>query len=135
MCEKQWSKIMKTIKVRICNNEYLIRGNESEEYVEKIALFVDKKMCSIMRESPQLSVSMAAVLASVNIADDYFKERDQANKQKASMDDIEKKAKEQNSRVKIMEAKMEKLVQANTDLKNTLTDTEEQLNKAKNEFR
>lgn len=126
---------MKTIKVRICNNEYLIKGTESQEYVEKIALFVDKKMSAIMRESPQLSVSMAAVLASVNIADDYFKERDQANKQKASMDDMEKRTKEQNSHVKLMEAKMEKLMQSNNELKATLADTQEQLTKAKNEFR
>lgn len=126
---------MKTIKVRICNNEYLIKGNESQEYIEKIALFVDKKMSAIMRESPQLSVSMAAVLASVNIADDYFKERDQANKQKASMDDMEKRTKEQNSHVKLMEAKMEKLMQSNSELKATLADTQEQLTKAKNEFR
>ena len=88
-----------------------------------------------MRESPQLSVSMAAVLASVNIADDYFKERDQANKQKASMDDMEKRTKEQNSHVKLMEAKMEKLMQSNNELKATLADTQEQLTKAKNEFR
>ncbi|MFA5340695.1 MAG: cell division protein ZapA [Clostridia bacterium] len=126
---------MKTTKIRICNTEYLIKGNESEEYVEKIALFVDKKMSSIMRENPKLSVSMAAVLTAVNISDDYFKERDQANKQKAFMDDIEKKSKEQISRIKMLEAKIEKLSLANTELKETLTQTEEQLKKAQNEFR
>ncbi len=126
---------MKTTKIRICNNEYLIKGNESEEYVEKIALFVDKKMSSIMRENPKLSISMAAVLTAVNVADDYFKERDQANKQKALMDDFEKKSKEQVSRVKMMEAKIEKLTQNNTELKDMLSQTEEQLKKAQNEFR
>jgi cell division protein ZapA len=126
---------MKTTKIRICNNEYLIKGNESEEYIEKIALFVDKKMSAIMRENPKLSVSMAAVLTAVNIADDYFKERDQANKQKAFMDDFERKSKDQVSRMKILEAKVEKLTQSNNELKNTLSETEDQLKKAQNEFR
>ena len=51
------------------------------------------------------------------------------------MDDIEKKSKEQISRVKMLEAKIEKLTQANAELKDTLSQTEEQLKKAQNEFR
>jgi len=126
---------MNTVKIRICGNDYLIKGNESEEYVQKIGLFVDKKMSSIMRESPSLSISMAAVLTAVNTADDYFKERDQANKQKANLDDSESKSKELQSRIKIMNSKIEKLTQTNEELRVALSDTAEQLQKAKNEFR
>lgn len=126
---------MSTVKIRICGNDYLIKGNESEEYVQKIGLFVDKKMSSIMRESPSLSISMAAVLTAVNTADDYFKERDQANRQKANLDDSESKNKELQSRIKIMNSKIEKLTQTNEELKAALSDTAEQLQKAKNEFR
>jgi cell division protein ZapA len=126
---------MNTVKIRICGNDYLIKGNESEEYVQKIGLFVDKKMSSIMRESPSLSISMAAVLTAVNTADDYFKERDQANRQKANLDDSESKYKELQSRIKIMNSKIEKLTQTNEELKAALSDTAEQLQKAKNEFR
>ena len=126
---------MKTTKVRICNTEYVIKGDESEEYIEKIALFVDKKMNSVIRENPKLSLSTAAVLTAVNVSYDYFKERDQANKQKDLMDEFEKKSKDQVSRVRLLEAKIEKLTQANSELKETLTKTEEQLKKAQNEFR
>jgi cell division protein ZapA len=126
---------MNTVKIRICGNDYLIKGNESEEYVQKIGLFVDKKMSSIMRESPSLSISFAAVLTAVNTADDYFKERDQSNRQKASLDDSESKNKELQSRIKIMNSKIEKLTQTNEELKAALSDTAEQLQKAKNEFR
>lgn len=126
---------MNTVKIRICGNDYLIKGSESEEYVQKIGLFVDKKMSSIMRESPSLSISMAAVLTAVNTADDYFKERDQANKQKVNLDDGESKSKELQSRIKIMNSKIEKLTQTNEELKAALSDTAEQLQKAKNEFR
>ena len=110
------------------------KGDESEEYIEKIALFVDK-MNSIIRENPKLSLSTAAVLTAVNVSYDYFKERDQANKQKDLMDEFEKKSKDQVSRVRLLEAKIEKLTQANSELKETLTKTEEQLKKAQNEFR
>jgi len=135
ICIKTLEHNMKTTKVRICNTEYVIKGDESEEYIEKIALFVDKKMNSIIRENPKLSLSTAAVLTAVNVSYDYFKERDQANKQKDLMDEFEKKSKDQVSRVRLLEAKIEKLTQANSELKETLTKTEEQLKKAQNEFR
>ena len=51
------------------------------------------------------------------------------------MDEFEKKSKDQVSRVRLLEAKIEKLTQANSELKETLTKTEEQLKKAQNEFR
>ncbi len=126
---------MKITKVNICNNEYLIKGNEAEEYIEKLALSVDKKMCAIIRENPKMSTSMAAVLTAINISDDYFKERDQANTQKALMDDMEKKLKDQQSHIRILESKISKLTQTNESLKSTLAQTREDLDRAKSEFR
>lgn len=69
MDEKKKNKV----NIRICGNDYTIVGPESEEYIQKVSLYIDKKMREVMEGNPKLSTAMAAVLTSINIADDYFK--------------------------------------------------------------
>lgn len=83
---------MNTVTIRIAGKDYHIVGTEPEEYIQKIGHFVDKKMSSMIESGENnLSTVMASVLTSVNIADDYFKERDKANQQKTRMNELEKK--------------------------------------------
>lgn len=60
-------------QVKICGKEYTLKGLESNEYIYKVASYIDDKMTKIMSLDPRLSENMAAVLAALNIADDYFK--------------------------------------------------------------
>ena len=64
---------MNKIEVKINNIEYTLVTNEQEEYVQRVALLVNKKMSKLVEQNPQLSTAMAAVLTSVNLADDYLK--------------------------------------------------------------
>ncbi len=69
--------------VRINGQEYVLAGEEPEEYMHEVAIYVDKKMSEISRRYSKLSTSMVAVLASINIADELLKERrSKAPKQK-----------------------------------------------------
>lgn len=61
------------IVVRIAGNEYTLCGAESVEYMQKVALYVDKKTVEIMRANHTLSTSMASVLTAINVADEMFK--------------------------------------------------------------
>lgn len=61
------------IAVRIAGKEYTLMGVESEAYLQKVALYIDKKMNEIIRVNSKLSTSMAAVLTAINVADDFFK--------------------------------------------------------------
>ena len=63
----------KKVEVKINNIEYTLVSNEPEEYVQRVALLVNKKMNEITENAPQLSTAMKAVLAAVNIADDCLK--------------------------------------------------------------
>ncbi len=63
----------KKIEVKINNFEYTLVSNEPEEYVQRVALLVNKKMNEITDNAPSLSTAMKAVLAAINIADDYLK--------------------------------------------------------------
>jgi cell division protein ZapA len=66
------------IVVRIGGNEYTLVGVESDEYLQKVALYIDKKMVEIMKLNSRLSTAMASVLTAVNVADDYFRTYEQA---------------------------------------------------------
>lgn len=65
-------EIRKTL-VRIGGRDYMMRGFESEEYIHKVAIFVDKKMAEISKCQPSLSTSMTMVLTAINLADEVIK--------------------------------------------------------------
>jgi len=75
----------KKTEVKICGKEYTIVSSESHEYMHKVGSYVDKKMNEIVKSSGTLSSSMAAVLAAINIGDDYFKALEAADNMRAQI--------------------------------------------------
>jgi len=71
------AELRKTM-VRIAGRDYMLRGFESEEYIHKVAIYVDKKMNEISKCQPNLSTSMIMVLTATNLADEVIKLKDQA---------------------------------------------------------
>jgi len=72
--------------VRIMGQEYTMVGNESREYMQRIANYVDDKMMDIAKNTKKLSTAMVAVLTALNIGDEYFKLKKQLNElEKAAM--------------------------------------------------
>jgi len=65
------------VVVRIGGREYAMRGSESEEYIHKVAVYVDKKMREISGKQPPLSTSMLAILTAINLADEIIKQKDE----------------------------------------------------------
>ncbi|MCD6501727.1 cell division protein ZapA [bacterium] len=61
-----------TIKVVIYGKEYSIISNEDPDYVAKVARYVDSKMMEVNRSGASSNPTQAAVLASMNITDEYF---------------------------------------------------------------
>jgi len=71
----------KPVRIRILDHEYLLRSDEDESVVQKIAEFVNRKLDEIRSGAENLTESKAAILAAFYIASDYFqlrKERDEA---------------------------------------------------------
>lgn len=64
------------IDVEIFGERYTLRAGEGAEYVHRISEYVDRKFHEVARESPALGPSKVAVLASLNIADELFKQRE-----------------------------------------------------------
>jgi cell division protein ZapA len=65
----------KSVQVQIFGHPYTIRGEADQEYILGVAAYVDRKMREITEKLPVASLSKVAILASLNIADELFKER------------------------------------------------------------
>jgi len=61
------------VDVLISGKTYTISGYESDEYIQRVGLYVDRKMNDVLKANNTLSTSIAAILTALNIADDYFK--------------------------------------------------------------
>ena len=73
----------KPVRIRILDHEYLLRSDEDESVVQKIAQFVNHRLDEIRSSAENLTESKAAILAAFYIASDYFqlrKERDEVVK-------------------------------------------------------
>lgn len=62
--------------VNIGGQEYALAGFESEEYIHRVAIQVDRKMNELQKQYPGLSTNLLAVLTSINLADECIKARD-----------------------------------------------------------
>lgn len=80
--------------VRIAGNEYVISGTEPPEYIQKVALFVDRKLQEITRKNHTLSTSMASVLTSVNMADEMFRLNESLNNKEFELTELKRKNQE-----------------------------------------
>lgn len=64
---------MERIEVTILGQKYTVKGNESEDYIKRLAAFVDEKLKEVYNSAPNITPLKAAILASLNIADELHK--------------------------------------------------------------
>lgn len=64
---------MNVVTVNINGMDYNLKGVEDEEYLHRVARYVDKKLKTIIESNPKLSLASASVLTALNAADDMFK--------------------------------------------------------------
>ena len=103
------------IQVLIGGKVYTLSGYESEEYLQKIALYINNKMDE-MDQIPnyrRLSMDMQKTLLELNMADDYHKAKKQ---------------------VEMLEADIEEKDKTEYDLKHELISSQIQLEKADREI-
>lgn len=61
--------------VKIYNQTYGIRGNDPD-HIRRLADLVDKKMCEVAEYTPTVDSAKVAILAALNIADEYVSTRE-----------------------------------------------------------
>lgn len=118
--------------IRIAGKDYTLVGVESDEYIQKVGLFIDKKMNEILFRNNRLSTSLAAVLTAINVADDFFKSRESGaliNKENESMREELERLKNENMEFK---ESNNTLIAKNTSLQLELAKREAELGELRN---
>jgi cell division protein ZapA len=75
----------RVIHVEIHGQRYPIRSALDTQYVAELAAFVDEKMRLAARECPAGDTLKIAVLAALNVADEYFRASDADEDQRANL--------------------------------------------------
>ena len=80
------------IPVVINNKVYTLSGFESEEYLQNVATYINSKIteCQTSEGYRRLNAEYQSVLLALNIADDYFKAKQQVNQMLNEDDDKDK---------------------------------------------
>ena len=65
------------VTVEIGGQRYPIRSGLDERYVTELAAYVDQKMRAASDAAPASDILGLAILVALNIADEFFRQRDQ----------------------------------------------------------
>lgn len=81
------------IKVVINDKMYTLSGFESDGYLQQVAHYMNGKIDEFKRAGgyDALNPEYQSLMLSLNIADDYFKAKEQADKLENEVSDLEKK--------------------------------------------
>lgn len=120
------------VAVRIAGNEYVITGSESPEYIQRIALFVDRKVLEITRKNHLLSTSMASVLTAINMADELFKTGEELKETEAELAELKKKYQDLKEESQRNKTENVKLKERESQLRIELTRRETELKEVRN---
>ncbi len=65
------------VKISIDGKSFTLVGEETEEHMRQVAEYIDYKMTEIRQKAVAVTLdsSLAYVLTSINVADDFFKEK------------------------------------------------------------
>ncbi len=104
------------VKVLINGTEYTLVTAEPAEYVQRVAIRVDRALAEIGRDNGHLSTAMLSMLTSINLADQLLRTEDAADNLRKeiteySKKEIELKARltEKTSKVDALERKVQEL--------------------------
>ena len=61
--------------VNIYGESYTVKSDEAPEYIQEVAAFIDGKMRDIAGSGKIVTTDKIAILAALNIADEFFRAR------------------------------------------------------------
>ena len=64
---------LKKVSIKIRGREYRVSCTEDEEYIQKLAYYLEEKLDKTMTANDSLDTLTAAILVSLNLTDDLFK--------------------------------------------------------------
>lgn len=107
---------MNIVTVKINGIEYNLKGDEREEYLHKVAGYVDKKVKNILENNRKLSTSSAAILSAVNVVDDMFKKQREYEELVDKLSQMEKVQNSYMEQMEVLKKQLNHMEQYNTEL-------------------
>ncbi|MBQ2288577.1 MAG: cell division protein ZapA [Lachnospiraceae bacterium] len=117
------------IQVLIGGKVYTLSGYESEEYLQKIALYINNKMDE-MDQIPnyrRLTMDMQKTLLELNMADDYHKAKKQIEMLEADIEEKDKTEYDLKHELISSQIQLEKADKEIERLKNEINDLQKQI--------
>lgn len=115
---------MNVVTVRINGVEYNLKGEEKEEYLHKVASYVDKKVKNIIDSNNKLSTASAAVLSAINVVDDMFKIQDKYDKAIKECSKAENNDANLKEQIESFKKQIKRLDEYNEELQERVKDSE-----------
>jgi len=79
------------VEIKVFGQTYTVKTDAEEDYIQKVARYVNEKMDEVLRKTKSVSTLNVAILTALNIADDLLKERE---KKEAFLREVETKSKD-----------------------------------------
>jgi cell division protein ZapA len=123
-------------KVLIGGNVYTLSGDESEEYIQRIALYINNKMKEVnfSENGKQLNTRLLSILLAINIADDLFKSEDKVKRLKNILESKDNIIKELGSDIITLQSKLEEKEKEKQSIETRINSLQDELTKYKNEL-
>ena len=117
------------IKVVINNKVYTLSGQESEDYLQNVATYINGKIaeCQSSEAYRRFNAEYQNVLLALNIADDYFKAKDQVNQMLTEDDDKDKQIYDLRHEVSEMQIKYESAQKMIEEYKEKISELQRQI--------
>lgn len=120
------------VVIRISGKDYTLVGTETDEYIQKVGLYIDKKMNEILTRNSSFSTSLAAVLTAINVADDFFKSCESEGILREEKESICEELDKLRSENALLKAENKSLTSKNTSLQLELAKREAELGEVRN---
>ena len=69
-----------SVEISILGHTYTVKGDVHEEYIKKLAAYVDEKLQEIHAGNPNITPLKASILAALNIADELHRLKEEHDK-------------------------------------------------------
>lgn len=118
------------VKISIDGKGFTLMGEESEEHMRAVATYIDRKMTEVRQKAKAVTLdsSLAYVLTSINVADDYFKEKTRNAEMESRLQELTKQLEEATDQLKSAQQ-----TESPTELQTRLQELEEKLALAEKE--
>ena len=91
------------VTVRIAGKDYTMSGYDKEEYVRRVAMYVDRKLQELSMAT-RMSIQDVSVLTAVTIADDMLKAQDEVNRLRRELEETRAQLENAGNQLKMMQA-------------------------------